>query len=178
MAGIGVIVAYYLLNAALYVLFAALTLPEVFRPQMDLNDKLGAVIGKIRPSHPVRSLAIWGWAPSVYVLTGLPPAVRDVCNQAGVRTQPDLLGYYRHRFVRDMRSALPDLFIDAVAPGQILWNWKESDRYESNPELKNYIDDNYVLVDQLALVPGAKPVRFFARRENAAVQQQAPTRLP
>ena len=41
------------------------------------NDRIAAVIAEVQKTHPVRSLAIWGWAPGVYVLTDIPPATRD-----------------------------------------------------------------------------------------------------
>jgi hypothetical protein len=59
----------------------------------------------------------------------------------------------------------PDLFIDAVVRGAAIWpQWTENDGYESDPELRKFIDDNYVLVYELVMVKGAKPVRFFALR--------------
>jgi hypothetical protein len=58
-----------------------------------------------------------------------------------------------------------------VVRGAIMWPfppmWTEDDGYESDPELRKFIDENYVLVDELTLQPGAKPVRFFARRTAA-----------
>ena len=170
------IIAFYQVNAALFLMLNAVTVYGLFRPRVDSNDMIYGEIRKLKAAYPVKSIGIWGWAPGVFVLTGIPPAVRDVCNQANVHSKGFLQAYYQHRFADDMRRASPDLFIDAVAPGEILWNWTENDAYESNPELKNYIDDKYVLVDEIALKPHAKPVRIFARRDAAAAQQQAAVR--
>jgi hypothetical protein len=80
--------------------------------------------------------------------------------------------YYRARFLGDLRQTSPDLFIDAVAPDAFMWrDWTETDGYESDPQLRKFIEDNYILVDELTLVKGAKPIRFFARREPASQQQ-------
>jgi hypothetical protein len=77
--------------------------------------------------------------------------------------------YFQTRFVRDLRANPPDLFIDAVAKGAFLWpTWTDNDGYESNPQLRKFLDDNYVLVEELTLVKDAKPVRFFARRNLAS----------
>ncbi len=52
-----------------------------------------------------------------------------------------------------------------------MWpDWTENDGYESDPELRKFIDENYILVDQLTLVKGAKPVPFFARRQPSPPQ--------
>lgn len=134
------------------------------RPQPDSNERIAAVIQQMQATRPIASLAIWGWAPGVYVLTGMPPATRDAIGHFVISKGP-MQGYFRERFARDLREKLPDLFIDAVAPGAFMWFWKETDGYESEPRLKSFVDDNYVLVAELALRPGSKPVRFFARRE-------------
>jgi hypothetical protein len=80
--------------------------------------------------------------------------------------------YFRARFLGDLREKTPDLFIDAVAPdAQMGRGWTENDGYESDPQLRKFVEDNYILVDELTLVKGAKPVRFFVRRESASQPQ-------
>ena len=76
--------------------------------------------------------------------------------------------YFRARFVRDLREKTPDLFIDAVARGAFMALWTEEDGYESDPDLRKFIEDNYIQVDELTLVKGAKPIRFFVRRSPMA----------
>ena len=140
----------------------------------DSNERIAAVVREIQRTHPVRSLAIWGWAPGVYVLTEIPPATRDAIGFPAINPGP-LQGYFRARFVSDLRVKMPDLFIDAVAPDAFMWRgWTENDGYESDPQLRKFIEDNYILVDQLTLVKGAKPIRFFARRELASQSHQSP----
>ncbi len=131
----------------------------------DSNERIAAVVRDIEKTRPVRSLAIWGWAPGVYVLTGIPTATRYPIAPVGVKEGP-AQNYYWARFLADLRQKQPDLFIDAVAPDAFMWrDWTENDGYESDPQLRKFIDDGYILVDELTLVKGAKPVRFFARRE-------------
>ena len=47
--------------------------------------------------------------------------------------------YFRARFLNDLRASPPDLFIDTVVQGAILWpfppKWTGSNGYESDPEL-------------------------------------------
>ena len=137
----------------------------------DSNERIATVVRDIQETHPVRSLAIWGWAPGVYVLTGIVPATRDSVTYYQISQGP-MQKYYRARFLGDLREKPPDLFIDAVAPDAFMWRgWTENDGYESDPQLRKFIEDNYILVDELTLVKGAKPIRFFARREPASQPQ-------
>lgn len=131
----------------------------------DSNERIAAVVRDIRRTHPVRSLAIWGWAPGVYVLSGMPPATRDSIGHF-VISQGPMQKYFQARFLGDLREKRPDLFVDAVAPDAFMWRgWSDNDGYESDPQLRKFVEDNYILVEELTLVNGAKPIRFFARRE-------------
>jgi hypothetical protein len=147
---------------------AAWIAPPQWAPP-DSNERIVAEVRGIQKTRPVRSLAIWGWAPGVYVLTGMPPATRDA-NVYFVITKGPLRKYYRTRFVGDLRANPPDLFIDAVALDAFMWpTWTENDGYESVPEVRKFVEDNYFLVDELTLVTGAKPVRLFARRSACSL---------
>ncbi len=126
----------------------------------DSYEPISAVVNDIRRTHRVTSLAIWGYEPGVYVLTSMPPATRDSHTYSQITKGP-FRQYFQDRFMDDLRANPPDLFIDAVAKGAL---WTENDGYESDPALRKFIDDNYVLVDKLTLIPGGKPVRFFLRR--------------
>ena len=131
----------------------------------DSNERIAAVVRDIQRTHRVRSLTIWGWAPGVYVLTGILPATRDSIELNAIGPGP-LQTYFRARFLADLRARPPDLFIDAVAPDAVgSPRWTENYGYETDPQLRKFIDDNYILIDQLTLIKGAWPVRFFARRE-------------
>ena len=131
----------------------------------DSNERIANIVGDIQRTRRVRSLAIWGWAPGVYVLTGIPPATRDSIISSLEIKQGPMRRYLRERFVSDLRARPPDLFVDAVAPDALMWHWTENDSYESDPELREFVEDNYILVDELTLIEGAHSVRFFARRE-------------
>jgi hypothetical protein len=143
-------------------------------PVKDSSDRIAQVVRDIQRTHPVRSLAIWGWSPGVYVLTGIPPATRDTITFYQIFRGP-MQNYFRARFLDDLREKTPDLFIDAVAPDAFMWDtWTENDGYESDSQVRKFVDDNYILVDELTLVEGAKPIRFFARREPASQPRLPP----
>jgi len=132
--------------------------------QADSNQRIVAVVRDISKTRPVRSVAIWGWAPGVYVLTGIPPATRDAIGFS-VITKGPYQQYFQDRFLGDLRSNPPDMFIDAVAVGAFLWwDWTANDGYESDPDVRKFVDDNYLPAGQLTLLKGEKPVRFFILR--------------
>ena len=137
----------------------------------DSNERIAALVGEIQNKHSVRSIAVWGWAPSIYVLTGIPPATRDTTTYFSIQAGP-MQAYHRWRFLSDLRSNPPDLFIDAAVASEIpeFTNLSGDHGYESDPELKKFIDENYVLVDELTLIKGEKPVRFLGRRTTVAAR--------
>lgn len=137
----------------------------------DSSERMAAVVQNIGKKYRIRSLTIWGWAPGVYVLTGLAPATRDSVITLELKEGP-LQKYFRSRLLADLRANPPDLFIDAVSRGTFMWwpQWTEDDGYETIPEVREFIDKDYVLVETLSLKQGAKPVRFFVRREPASPQ--------
>jgi hypothetical protein len=134
----------------------------------DWNERISVVVRNLERSYGVQSMAIWGWAPGVYVLTGMPPATRYSVTPIETKAGPLSL-FYRDRLMADLRSHPPDLFIDAVGRGMLVFNFTEQDGYELLPDLRKFIDDNYVLVDQQPVIKGSKPVRFFVRRELVTV---------
>ena len=140
----------------------------------DSNDRIAAVIENLKNNWRVSSVAIWGWEPGVYVLTSMPPATRDAVGHFVISEGP-LQGYFRKRFLSDLRSKRPDLFIDAVAPGAFMWYWTPNEGYESDGELKGFVDENYIQVAELSLQVRSKPVKFFARRGLPGLDANNPT---
>lgn len=127
------------------------------------DEKIVSVVRGVQRRYPIHSLTVLGWAPGVYVLTGIPPSTRFAV--ASPPKPGPFQQYYRTRFLEDLQTNPPDLFIDAVAPGPFGWaEWDKNDGYESDPDLRRFIDHNYVLVDQLAFVNSGKPVRLFVLR--------------
>lgn len=151
-------------------MLACLTITQCSWLVEDSNERIAAVVEDIQRTHQVRSLAIWGDTPGVYVLTGLLPSTRYPIAPVGAKDR-NVQKFYWTRFLDDLKKKPPDLFIDAVAPDTDMPDWTEDDGYESDPELQKFIASNYILVDELRLVAGAKAVRFFARREPASTAQ-------
>lgn len=146
-----------------YVKYAYAALRDRRLEPSDANTRIADEVKNLAKDHPVRSLAIWGWTPAVYVRTGIPPATRDAIGHYVITPGPHV-SYFRNRFVRDLRDKMPDVFMDTVSSSQFIWFWSENDGYESAAELRDFIDRNYVLTRRLVLAPGTKAVRIFTRR--------------
>jgi hypothetical protein len=137
----------------------------------DANQSIADTALNIRATHPVHSLAIWGWAPGVYVLTGLPPVTRDsIIGLAIGPTASPMKTYFRQRFLQDLGRSQPDMFIDTISRGTYMWwDWTEDDGFESFPELRDYIEKNYTLVQAAPVQSGAKPIRYYLRRTASGI---------
>ena len=106
-------------------------------------------------------VTVWGWAPELHVLTGTVPATRE-SQMYWVLIPSPLQGYYRSRFLQDLRRDPPKVFIDAVAPGYFHYDNRDADGYETFPELRQYVTSNFHLEGDI------HGVRIFARRDIAA----------
>jgi len=110
-----------------------------------------------KPGDPV---AVWGWAAQFYVLTGTIPATRDPGMYWQLMPSP-LRDYYRSRFLEDLQRDPPKLFVDAVAPGQFFYHDRDTDGYETFPDLRSYVTSNFYLAGDIG------GVRVFARKNIA-----------
>jgi hypothetical protein len=135
------------------------------------NDRMFAVIREIEQTHSIRSMTVWGWAPGLYVMAGMPPVTRYAVFASGSGRAGNVTDEALEFYKQDLSASAPDLFIDAVARGAVMWPWTEDDGYDSDPGLRKFIDDNYELVYQLRLEAEARPVRFFVRRKTDDMRQ-------
>ena len=131
---------------------------------MDFNTRIAAVVKEEHQRQPVRSLAIWGYTPGVYVQTGLVPATRDAVAAYAIIKGP-YQEYFRERFLKDLDHSKPEMFVDTVTSGAFLWpEWTEEDGYESYSDLRDFIAEYYVPVRALELGLNQRPVQFFRLR--------------
>ena len=92
-------------------------------------------------------LVVWGWAPNYNVETQMP---QGVCDNHTIRCvmgndQP----IHRARYIRNIRTSRPPVFLDAVGPRSTWLNDRAKYGYEVFPELKNFIDKNYRFVGEI-----------------------------
>jgi hypothetical protein len=107
-------------------------------------------------------ITIWGWAPQLYVMTGTLPATRDPETPYQIVLGGPQIGYYRRRYLDDLQLHPPRIFVDAVGPRQFAYHDRDAYGFETFPELRQYVTNNFYLAGD---VDG---VRVFARRESPA----------
>jgi hypothetical protein len=102
----------------------------------------------LRRASPGERLAIWGWMPMFWVETGLLQATRDGNSQR--QSDPyRYRDYFRARYLRDLSRTRPPVFIDAVGVGNLYYENRAKIAHETFPELRDYIADNYHLVQDV-----------------------------
>ena len=111
----------------------------------------------LKLAQPGDDLVVWGWAPLYNVQTQMP---QGVCDNHVIRcvmgsNQP----IHRARYLRNIQTSRPKVFIDAVGPNSIWLNDRIMFGYETFPELKAYINQNYHLVGEF------EKNRVFARND-------------
>jgi hypothetical protein len=99
-------------------------------------------------ASPGECLGMWGWMPVFWVETGLFQATRDGQTSRQIEPHPRR-DYYRARFLQDLVRSRPPVFVDAVGPGNFVYQDRAQDAHETFPELRAYIADNYHLVGDI-----------------------------
>lgn len=96
--------------------------------------------------HQIRGdqLAIWGWTPSLYVLSGMTPATRDVIYNTVLESGP-INTYYKLTFLEDVERSRPRFFLDTLRANF----WHEWLPYEvisaaNDPYIGKYLKNQYV----------------------------------
>ncbi|HTR35214.1 MAG TPA: malectin domain-containing carbohydrate-binding protein [Bryobacteraceae bacterium] len=101
-------------------------------------------------------ITLWGWVPKLFVLTHTLPATRDVVTYWQMK--PGLLrGSFQQSFLEDLQELPPQLFVDAVGPGEFGYQDRKRYGYETFPELRDYVNSNFYLAGDI------DGVRIFAR---------------
>jgi hypothetical protein len=146
-----VVVPVFQQSDAEAVLTAFAALPEV---QTTPEEKRLAEI-----ANPGDLVAVWGWYPELYVLTGTVPATREAQTQRQIEDGPQR-AYYRKRFLDDMRRTPPKVFVDAVAPSRPRFRDRDKEGSDAVPELREYLSSQFELAGQV------NDVRFYVRRSH------------
>ncbi len=139
-------------------IFLAITVvPQVAHRASARSAYLGQLVASHEESALVRELkhlappgtraSIWGWSPRLYVQAGLIPSTRDAQTYNMIAWSPTI-DYHRERYLRDLLAAPPELFIDAVGPG----NFTFQDRalaHEMLPSLQAFVATHYRFVSEI-----------------------------
>lgn len=99
------------------------------------------IAGLVKKAVPdIRSVAMWGWEPCIFVDLGLAPVTRQVINHFLTLPGPAAL-FLRSRYMDDVRSARPDVILDVVEiaePGV-----RKAALSSVFPELNSLIGEHY-----------------------------------
>ena len=98
-------------------------------------------------AKPGSDLVVWGWAPQYNVQTQMPQGVSD--NHTIRCVMGSNQKVHRDRYMRNIRSSRPPVFIDAVGPNSSWLNDRARYGYEQFPELKEFIDQHYRLAKEI-----------------------------
>ena len=101
-----------------------------------------------RHAPPGTRLSIWGWMPHYYVQTQTVMATRDAHTKPQ-QTPGPYQEYFKQRYLFDLRSNPPAVFVDAVAPKAFGYNDRARDGIESFPALAAFIEENYLLKEEV-----------------------------
>ncbi|WP_234736017.1 hypothetical protein [Tellurirhabdus bombi] len=88
-------------------------------------------------------LVVWGWAPRYNVETQMPQGVCDNHTIRCVLGDPKEQLIHRERYIRNLRTSRPPIFVDAVGPNSVWLQQREEHGYETFPELKDFINKHY-----------------------------------
>ncbi|HEX4630445.1 MAG TPA: hypothetical protein VH188_05725 [Chthoniobacterales bacterium] len=116
-------------------------------------------IGRYAP--PRSRVAIWGWMPHYYVQTQTIMATRDAHTKPQQTLGP-YMEYFRERYLEEIRSNPPPVFVDAVAPASFGYNQRNTDGVESFPALAAFIGERYRLAEEVG------GVRIFTLKQEPA----------
>jgi hypothetical protein len=129
-----------------------------------INPIANARIQRLSGLHD--RLAVWGWAPELYVLNGRPQATREAHTFAQINPGP-LRDHFRARFLEDIQRTRPAVFVDAVTPGAFTYADRARYGHESFPALKEWIDIHYEFVGDVG------GLRLYRRRDLAQKNRDA-----
>ena len=132
-----------------FMAFAAVP-TSVRAPESDLIEAL---------THPQGKITVWGWNGQPYVGAGRVSAMKDLIAGQLFVDNPEVRAYYREAYLRGIRRARPELFVDATENPR--GPFDRRNRFEVIPELKSFIQSNYVHVLD------AYKERFYIRRDLA-----------
>jgi len=110
---------------------------------------------------PEGRIEVWGWTVVPYLASGRVPATRDT-NMANFFRWPEITKYYRGRFLRDLKSDPPEMFIDAVGPASFGMVDPRLFNFAQFHEIEAFISTYYVHSADLY------GERYFLRRDLAA----------
>jgi hypothetical protein len=110
--------------------------------KMEGREVAAEILKYARPSD---SITIWGWQPSLYVLTGLTQGTMSGATFWEIRG--DKHSY--NVFVSQFAANKPAVFIDVVGPHSFSFTNEAKEAHEAFPELNEYVETHYTFIKRL-----------------------------
>jgi hypothetical protein len=88
-----------------------------------------------------KSLAVWGWKPSLYVDLGVPPATRNAVYGFLTDGNPSQ-GFLRAAFMRDLEESNPEVIVDVE---DMIYREQRQTGPETFPAFAHYLEQGYAV---------------------------------
>ena len=148
------------LASSLYLVHSPL-LPRYWKPLETVRSPEGALVASLTPAGS--DIVVWGWNANPYLSAGRAPATRDTNMANFFRRAPEVVNYYRNRFLADLRKNPAALFLDAAGPASCCTlSDRNTSAFELVPDINTYIRAHY------AYILTAFNQRYYLRSDLAA----------
>ena len=104
-------------------------------------DVVAALLSVTRPGD---SMSVWGFMPDYYVVTGAGDATENAHTPFQILDGP-YRGYFRDRYLGELRKAPPNVFVDAVGPDSFMFQDSQREGIASFSALASFVASNYCL---------------------------------
>jgi hypothetical protein len=106
------------------------------------------------------SLAVWGWAPELYVDSGLVQAIKqgNLMYEIAPNARQQ---YFLQQFTGDLLNSRADIFVDAVAPGRFAFYNRKTEGFDAFPEVRGIVEKYYNFAEEVS------GVRIYVRKPEA-----------
>jgi len=120
------------------------------------RSAMDEAILRVRPAGG--RLAIWGWAPEFAAETQTPLGTRDAVAPCSL-PKASLDVYFRQRFLQDLRSNRPELFLEANGPANFSFRDAKVYGIGNFPEVARLVTEEYRLEQEI------NGMRLYVRRD-------------
>ena len=140
--------------------------PQCYQPD---DDRLGAILGAFAQQGD--TLAVWGWAPRLFVTSRLPQGTRDGNAGRQIQHSSQRDNYYRPRFIEDLQRNRPTWFVDAVGPGRFEYQHRAHLAHDAFADMAAEVRAHY------RFVADCYNARIYVRADLPAQRPEAVRRL-
>ncbi len=111
----------------------------------------------LRHADKGSSLLVWGWAPELYVDTGLVQATKSGNLFYEIEPNPRRQ-YFVKEFADTLLKTKPDIFVDAVAPGMFYFHDRKTEGFDAFPEVADVVNRYYAFAEEF------QGIRIFVKK--------------